>query len=122
MTKLELMLEDRGLSISQFARIVGIPQSTVHRIVSGTVDLRSVRAEYFVRIARGLGLTAEELLLDDPRYEGDKTEIDIVYATTSCAGRHAMLANARGVRSSYGTSDEFFLPDIGIGLPDFKTL
>ena len=92
-------------------------------------DIARLKKEIQQKVRESIDKTQKEYLireqikaLREELGEGDKTEIDIVYATTSCAGRHAMLANARGVRSSYGTSDEFFLPDIGIGLPDFNTL
>ena len=84
----------------------------MHRIVRGQVNLTSISAEHFLRIAHGLGLSAEQLYFGDASYDADKSTIDRVYATTSEYGRRAMLANAIGISYAYQTNDGYYLPTI----------
>lgn len=112
MTRLELMLEERGLSVSEFARIVGIPQSTLYRIVTGETNISSVTVGNFIKISHGLGLSVEELYFDEPQFNRAKNRIDTIYSMTTHAGRQAMLANALGVEETYTEWDGHVLPDI----------
>lgn len=114
MTRLELMLEERGLTVSEFAREIGISQSTVYRIVMGETRISSVTVGNFIKIAHGLGLTVEELYFDDPYFNRAKNRIDTIYNTTSHAGRQAMLANALGVEETYNDFDGYILPSIDL--------
>ena len=120
MTKLKRLLEESGMSVSEFARRTGIQQSTLHRIVNGQVNAASVTVGNFMRIAHGLGLSAEELYYDEVLGGREKRLIDTVYAMTGQDGRRAMLANALGVRDAYPLAEEFLLPDIDGNPPDFS--
>ena len=112
MNNLNELLETRGLTVSEFARQTGITQPTMHRIVHGQVNLTSISAEHFMRIAHGLGLSAEQLYFGDSSYDMGKSTIDRVFATTSRDGRHAMLANAIGISRAYESNDGYYLPTI----------
>jgi len=109
---LKTMLVQRGLSVSGFSRMVGIPQPTMHRIVNSQEDLSAISAEHFLRIAHGLGLSAEQLYYGDATYDAKKMAIDRVFAATCKEGREAMYANAIGVEASYPPHEEFYLPTI----------
>ncbi|MDO4534028.1 MAG: helix-turn-helix transcriptional regulator [Coriobacteriia bacterium] len=122
MNNLNELLEARGLTVSEFARRTGITQPTMHRIVHGQVNLTSISAEHFLRIAHGLGLSAEQLYFGDSSYDVDKSTIDRVYATTTEDGRHAMLANAIGISHAYLSNDGYYLPTIRDDLEAIKGL
>lgn len=109
---LKELIAIRGLSVSEFARMTGIPQPTMHRIVSGQVHIEGITALNFLKIAHGLGLSAEELYYGDLSYDADKSTVDRVFARTCDDGRKAMLANALGVESAYPLYDATVLPTI----------
>ena len=110
---LKELLAQRNLTVSEFARITGISQPTMHKIVNGRTDIASVTAKNFMRIAHGLGLSAEQLYFGDLGYDRDKAEIDRVFATTCTEGRQAILASAIGVERTFPSHDEgLFLPSI----------
>ena len=111
--RLKEMLAERGLTVSEVARQPGIIQPTLHRIVNNRVKLSSITAVNFLRIAHGLGLSAEELYFGDTSYDERKNRIDRVYATTNNAGRDAMLANAIGVEASFAKEFDTILPPVG---------
>ena len=112
MNNLNELLEARGLTVSEFARQTGITQPTMHRIVHGQVNLTNISAEHFLRIAHGLGLSAEQLYFGDASYDMSKSTIDRVFATTNNDGRHAMLANAIGISHAYESNGGYYLPTI----------
>lgn len=118
MTNIAYLLQLRGISVSELARAAGVPQSTLHRIVSGETRTSSVGVGTFIRISRALGMSVEELYFDDPTYDRLKNGIDTVYANTSLAGRQAMLANALGVNRAYGPRDALLLEYAGVEVPD----
>jgi transcriptional regulator with XRE-family HTH domain len=97
-TKIKLLISESGMSIAGFARKVGVPQPTLHRIANGEVSYDSMSVGNFMKIAHGLGLSAEELYYDEPHHVEDKREIDVVYNSTTRAGREALLACARGTK------------------------
>ena len=109
---LKELLAMRNMTVSEFARQTGIPQPTLHRIVNKRVQLESVTAINYLRIAHGLGLSAEQLYYGDFSYDHDKSTIDRIYAQTCNEGREAMLANAYGVQHTYMPYDSTMLPTI----------
>ena len=54
-------LDARGLKPTPFAREIGIPTSTMFSIYRGQVAFGKITIENFLKIAHGLGMTAEEL-------------------------------------------------------------
>ena len=119
---LKAMLAQRGYTVSAFSRLVGIPQPTMHRIVNEQKDLTAISADHFLRIAHGLGLSAEQLFFGDASYDAKKVGIDRVYATTCNEGREAMYANAMGVEAVYAPYDDFYLPTIRDDISAIKGL
>lgn len=119
-TKLRHLIEESGYSIAAYARMVDVPQSTLQRIVSGDVRLSAVTVGTFLKIAHGLGLTAEELLYDDCHYTEAKREVDRAYASTSIEGRLAMVACARGVLDTFPNAEEYALPTMEDANPDLS--
>ena len=119
---LKALLKARGYSVSEFARLTNIPQPTMSRIVSGPVNIDGITAINFLRIAHGLGLTAEEFYYGDASFDRDKSTVDRVFATTTYEGRKAMLANALGVESAYASYDAHYLPTIRDDMSALKGL
>lgn len=105
MHSLREMLAIRGITVSEFSRLTGIPQPTMHRIVNNRENLMGISAARFIRIAHALGRSAEELYFGDDSYDESKELIDRVFATTSAAGRQAMTANAIGVQQAFPAQD-----------------
>lgn len=114
------MLSVRGLTVSEFARQTGIAQPTMHRIVHGKVDLSGISVDRFLRIAHGLGVSAEQLYYGDSSYDRGKVVIDRVYATSRREGRQAMVANAIGVSHTYPMCDGRILPPLTDDLETLK--
>ena len=120
--RLKEMLATRGLSVSEFARMTGISQPTLHRIVNGVTNLDGISAVNFMSIAHGLGLSAEQIYFCDMNYDKEKSFIDRIWATTSPEGRKAMLANAYGIMQSYPQRDEGILPGLDNDIDTLKNL
>ena len=119
---LKHLLEQRGLTVSELARICGISQPTLHKIVSGRVNLLYTKAENYIRIAHGLGLSTEQLYYGDMSYDERKYLIDRVYASTTNDGRRAMLANAVGIERGYPHNEPYYLPTITDDIVMLKAL
>ena len=62
------ILESRNITPYRLAKDTGIPYSTLSDIVSGKTDLKSVSAQVLYKLAKGLGMTMEEL------YEGQQSD------------------------------------------------
>lgn len=52
---------DRFINIRAFARANGIPPTTLYSIVSGKCRPENIGVGTFIKIATGLGMTADEL-------------------------------------------------------------
>lgn len=105
--RLKEMLAFRGMSVSELSRLSGVSQPTLDRIVNGKVNIEAVNAKNFLRIAHGLGLSAEQLCFCDMSYDARKRLIDRAYAQTTPEGRHALLAAAVGVMRLYPPETPF---------------
>ena len=65
-TKLQEIMATRGLTLSQIAGISGVSKTVVHDWTAGSTphDIKAVG-----RLARALGISLRELLLDEPENE-----------------------------------------------------
>lgn len=100
--RIKELIEERGMSVSSFARAIGLSQPTLYRILNGEVNIERIGVNNFMRIAHGLGLTAEALYYDLDVDDLAKAEIDSTYSATTAEGRRALLATAKGVQATYG--------------------
>ena len=54
-------MDERGLKPTTFARAVGVKTSTMFSIYRGEVNVGGISIDNFLKIAHGLGMSAEEL-------------------------------------------------------------
>lgn len=59
--RIKAIFEQRGIKAASFAREWGITPSTLYAILDGTTDFEKIRIGTFIQIAKGLGMTADEL-------------------------------------------------------------
>lgn len=59
--RIKAILDERGLKPASFAKAIGIPTSTMYSITRGNTQMENISASVFLKIARGLGMTPEEL-------------------------------------------------------------
>lgn len=59
--RIKSLLEERDLSVARFSRESGIKASTLYAIVDGTTKFEKISIGTFIKIAEGLGMSAEEL-------------------------------------------------------------
>lgn len=61
MNKLADLFNDRSINVSAFARNNGIPPTTLYNVLK-TEKLGRTGIDVFIKIAHGLGMTADELI------------------------------------------------------------
>lgn len=59
------LMDERGLKPFPFAKSIGVPSSTMTSIYKGKVKFDNITIGNFIKIAHGLGMTAEELYYGD---------------------------------------------------------
>ena len=64
--KIAKLMDERGLKPYPFAMKNEIPSSTMTSIYKGKVKFENISISTFLKIARGLGMTAEELYYGTP--------------------------------------------------------
>ena len=83
------LLRERGIKVAAFARETGIPAPTLYNIMKKPkVDDLSV--SIFIRIAEGLGMTAEELYAD-----ARQTALNGYFESMNEGGKDTLVASAR---------------------------
>lgn len=61
MRPLSVFFERRHIKISALARDAGIPPTTLYKYISGGGDVHNMGVHTFMRLARALGMTGDEL-------------------------------------------------------------
>lgn len=61
------LLSHKGLKPATFANRIGVPTSTIYSITRGNTKFDKISIGVFMKIAHGLGMTAEELYYGEPR-------------------------------------------------------
>lgn len=97
-------IEFYGFSVNSFADHIGMPQSSLHRIVSDEAPFENVSVGTGVRIAQGLGMSVEQLYYGDDMRDRQKRELSEIFDGIDPAGRSALLACARGIWDAYPAS------------------
>jgi len=60
----ELMARSPGMNKNQLAKLAGVPYPLLYRFLKG--DTASLRLDYLSRVAKALGVTVDDLTVDDP--------------------------------------------------------
>jgi transcriptional regulator with XRE-family HTH domain len=71
-TRIGDLMRKRGIKPFPFSKAIGVKSSTMTSIFKGEVNFENIRIDTFIKIARGLGMTAEEL------YYGSEPEQPVV--------------------------------------------
>lgn len=61
MNEIAKIFRERCINVSMFADMVGIPKTTIYGILCGKSNLERISITTWIAIARGLGMTADEL-------------------------------------------------------------
>lgn len=64
--RIKNLLEQRKLKPATFANEIGVPTSTIYSITRGNTQFEKISIGVFMKIAHGLGMTAEELYYGRP--------------------------------------------------------
>lgn len=93
------LLRERGIKVAAFARKTGISPSTLYNIMDKPV-VDNIAVSTFIKIAEGLGMTAEELFFgtppDAPEYSDVRqTALNGYYESMNDAGKETLVASAR---------------------------
>ena len=110
------IMDERCLHVTAFAREIGVPQSTMSTIYHGTTSFEKIRIDTFVRIAHGLGMTADSLWDDASEtvrreeplsLSRDERTVIESFRDTDERGRQTILAVARSQRGMSGEPEDF---------------
>jgi transcriptional regulator with XRE-family HTH domain len=99
----------RDMNTSQLSKLTGLSYTTAQNIATGKTDVAKMHVERFLKIAHGLGMTAEELYYGDKR--PDKTtrtyadprqqEINETFEGVTEDGKQVMWTNAVMARTTF---------------------
>lgn len=64
-TRIGDIMRKRGIKPFPFSKKIGVKSSTMTSIFKGEVNFENIRIDTFLKIADGLGMTAEELYYGD---------------------------------------------------------
>ena len=67
MNRIKKLFEQRHIKAASFAREWDITPSTLYAILDGATSFENIRVGTFIKIAKGLGMTADELYYGDKR-------------------------------------------------------
>lgn len=85
------LMDERGLKPFPFSKEIGVPSSTMTSIYKGNVKFDGITISNFLKIAHGLGMTAEELYYgekpEQPSMSPSERRIVDVYRATDTRGR-----------------------------------
>ena len=97
-------LKQKGIKVADFARQTGINQQTLYNVVKkDTVD--NIGISTFMKIAHGLGMTAEELYYGTPPKpptfsDPQQTALNGYYECMNDTGRKLALDSVKAMSSS----------------------
>ena len=76
------LLEEQGYKPATFARIAGVPETTLYEILNGTRKFENVGVSRIIKIAKGFGVTVEYLSGEDnaPKTPVDKLKLELANA------------------------------------------
>lgn len=99
------IFEARGIKVASFARDNGITPSTLYAIHDGTTKFEKIGINTFMKIAHGLGMTAEELYYGTPPKsptfsDPQQTALNGYYECMNDTGRKLALDSVKAMSSS----------------------
>ena len=104
------IMDERELKPTPFARSIGVKTSTMFSIYRGKVSFGGISVDNFIRIAHGLGMTAEELYYGTPQrhaYADPRQQsINDVYETVGETQRQHLWETAQLDALAYSKSAE----------------
>ncbi|ACV56545.1 XRE family transcriptional regulator [Eggerthella lenta] len=103
--RIAALLKERNIKPASFAEMAMIPASTVYAIVNGTTKFDKIGIGTFIKIAKALGMTVEELYFGTYEIDPALSEITATYRQTTPEGKRFMSANAKTVREVYPTDE-----------------
>ena len=89
------LFKERGIKVASFARDNGLTASTLYAINDGTTSFEKIGISTFLKIAEGLGMTAEELYYG-PEYVKERPKFD--YPQQEAVNGHYESLNETGRR------------------------
>lgn len=118
---LKEVAKSKGTNIKQLAEKCGVPASTLYSISRGDTNLDNVGVDLFLKIAKGLDVSSEELYLSvksnteyavvnidsgDPlpahgNPDEGESELLEIYRSLTEEGKNHLLVYARGCAASY---------------------
>ena len=72
MNALQKAIESRGYTVKSIADKAGIPATNLYNITSGRGKLGNMGINSFIKLARALGMTADELIVEIEENERDE--------------------------------------------------
>lgn len=99
------LFQERGIKVAQFARENGITPSTLYAINDGTTHFEKIGISTFLKIANGLGMTAEELYYGTPPVtptfnDQQQTALNGYYECMNETGRKLAVDSIKAMSSS----------------------
>ena len=114
---LKEVAKSKGTNIRQLAEKCGVPASTLYSISRGDTNLDNVGVDLFLKIARGLDVSSEELYslvkksveyaivemdpVDQFHLNDMEHELLEIYRSLNSDGKNHLLVYARGCAASY---------------------
>lgn len=107
------LMDERGLKPFPFAKSIGVPSSTMTSIYKGKVKFDNITIGNFIKIAHGLGMTADELYYGSSHKEKTHTysdprqqEANDIWNHVNEIYRKQMWEHAKVIDAAYGKSSE----------------
>ena len=87
-TRIGDLMRERNLKPFPFSKEIGVKSSTMTSIYKGEVNFENIRIDTFIRIAHGLGMTADELFYgeipaEQPITTGEQKMLDVYRSATN---------------------------------------
>lgn len=103
--RINQLLKDRNIKPATFAREIGIPTSTIYSITRGQTKMDNIGIGIFMKIAHGLGMTAEELYYgttpEPPSFSDPQQEaLNGYYECMNDTGRKLAVDSVKAMSSS----------------------
>lgn len=71
--KLKQLLDERGITVKDFAQQIGVPPTTLYSFIKR--DSQDAKIDLVMKICDGLGITTKELLTTHEYIDGEKTSV-----------------------------------------------
>lgn len=98
--RIQTLFSERKIKVAPFARENDITPSTLYAIISGKTAFENIGISIFIKIAEGLGMTAEELYYgvppEAPEYSDMRqTALNGYFESMNETGKDTLVASAK---------------------------